>query len=108
MNAYSRSEAKMVHRNLTPGELVAIFIEIAVICHCINPLVGIYLFCRFVGFSRALSAKLLLLLVIFIRAVTAHYLINVGTCEQDIIFRIRIIAFFSFYVIPTLYPCVVY
>ena len=108
MNTYSRSEARMVHRNLTSCEFEAIFMEIVVIFHCTNPLIGIYLFSQLADFFRVLAAKLLLLLVIFIRAVTAHYLIDVWTCEKDIIFRIRTIAFFSFYVIPTSYPCVGY
>ena len=104
MNAYSRSETRMVHQNLTSGTFGAIFMEIAVIFYCTNPLIGIYLFSQVAGFFRVPAAKLLLLLVICIRAVTAHDLIDVWTCEQDIIFRIRTIAFFSFYVIPTSYP----
>ena len=108
MNAYSRSEARMVRRNLTSGKFRAIFMEITVVIHCTKPLIGIYLFSQVAGFFCVLAAKLLLLLVIFIRAVTAHYLIDVWTCEKDIIFRIRTIAFFSFYVIPTSYPCVGY
>ena len=108
MNAYSRSEARIVHRNLTSGEFGAIFMEIAVVFHCTNPLIGIYLLSQIAGFSRVLAAKLLLLRVIFISAVTAHYLIDVWTCEKGIIFGIRAIAFFSFYVIPTSYPCVSY
>ena len=63
--------------------------ERAVIFHCIHPLIGIYPFFQVAGFLRVFAVKLLLLQVIFIRAVTAHYLIDVWTCEQDIIFRIR-------------------
>ena len=108
VNASNRSEARTIHRNPTSGNFGTIFMEIVVIFHCTHPLIGIYLFFQVASFFRVLPAKLLLLLVIFIRAVTAHYLINMGTCEKDIIFRIRTIAFFSFYVIPTLYPCVGY
>ena len=98
MNAYSRREARMVHRNITSGEFRAIFMEIAVVFHCTNPFIGIHLFSQVAGFSRVFAAKLLLLLVIFIRAVTAHYLIDVWTCEKGIIFEIR--------TIPALYLCV--
>ena len=61
---------------------------------------------RHADFGRVLSAKLLLLLVIFVHAVTVHYLINMLTRTQDIFFRIGIVAFFSFYVTPTLYPSI--
>ena len=108
MNAYNRSEAGMIHRNPTSCKFWTIFTEIADIVHCTHPLVGIYLLFQVASLFRVLSAKLLLLLVIFIRAVIAHYLIDMGTCEQDIIFRIGTIAFFNFYAIPTLYPCVGY
>ena len=108
MNAYNRSEARMIHRNPTSGKFGTIFMKIAVIFHCTHPLIGIYLFFQVAGFFRVFVVKLLLLQVIFIRAVTAHYLMDVLTCEQDIIFRIRTIAFFSFYAIPTSYPCVGY
>ena len=82
--------------------------EIAVIFHSTHPLIGIYLFFQVASFFRVPFPELLLLLAIFIRAVPAHYLIDIGTGENDIIFRIGIIAFFSFYAVPTLYPCVDY
>ena len=108
MNAYNHSEARMIHRNPTSGRFWTIFVEIAVIFHCTHPLIGIYLFFQVASLFRVLPAKLLLLLGIFIRAVTAHYLIDMGTRKQDIFFRIGTVAFFSFYVVPTLYPCVGY
>ena len=69
---------------------------------------GIHLFSQVAGFFPVLAAKILLLLVIFISAVTARYLIDMWTCEKGVIFGIRTIAFFSFYVLPTLYLCVGY
>ena len=81
--------------------------EVAVVFRCTNSIIGIHLFFQVAGFFRVLAAKLLLL-VIFISAATAPYLIDVWTCENNIIFGIRTIVFFSFYVIPILYPCVGY
>ena len=108
MNAYNRSEARMVHRNLTSRKFWTIFVAIAVIFHSTHPLViGTYLFFQVAGFFRVFGAKLLLLLVIFIRVVTAHYLIDMWTRTQDTIFRIGTVAFFS-YVTPTLYPSIGY
>ena len=108
MNAYSRSEARVIHRNLISGKFCTIFMEISDIFHCTHPLIGIYLFFQVASLFRVLPAKLLLLLGIFIRAVTAHYLVDMGTGEKDSIFGIGTMAFFSFYVTPTLYPCVGY
>ena len=69
MNAYSHSEARMIHRNITSGTIWTIFMKIAGIFHRTHSLIGIYLSFEVASFFRVLSV---LLLVIFIRAVTSH------------------------------------
>ena len=79
MNAYSRREARMVHRNLTSGEFGAIFMEIAVVFHCTNPMIGIHLFFQvaraFTAFSQPNFSSFWLPLL-----VRSQHIISYGRC----------------------------
>ena len=75
--------------------------EITVIFHYANPLIGVHLSLQVAGFFRFIASILLLVIVIF--EVRAQYLADAWICKKGISFGKRIIAFFSFYIIPTLY-----
>ena len=73
--------------------------EPTVVFHCTSPLIGIHLSFQVAVFLRFLAGLLVIVIIEF----TALYLVNAWTCKKGIVFGIWTIAFFSFYIIPTLY-----